>query len=302
MKSFAKDILTVILPGRRRLWKEREKAFQLQKRLLREYRALAELPQVSCLTSNLRRWDANAFKDFISDPNRGKEWGAIKEKLAPIEIPEMSGGVNPGDQRLIFHLIQYLQPKRVLEIGTHIGASTLHIAAALRFMNSGKQGALTTVDIKDVNDTDLKPWSRYGCRDSPRDMLEIIGAGQHVTFHVSDSVDFLEKATETFDFIFLDGDHSATSVYREIPLALEQLSEDGIILLHDFFPNLEPLWPEDHVKNSMIHQSVIPGPFLAAQRLEREKAGCCALPFGTLPWPTKLGTNVTSLALLVRNG
>jgi len=301
MKSFVKDILTVVFFGRKRLWNERETTFQLNTRLLREYQSLAALPTESCSLSRLRRWDANVFTDFISAPERGQEWAALKDKLASITIPETSGGVNPGDQRLIFHLIQYLQPKNVLEIGTHIGASTLYIAAALRYMNAGEHGMLTTVDIKDVNDTDLKPWLKFGSRHSPREMLEIADASRLVTFHVSDSVEFLKHATGTYDFIFLDGDHSAAAVYREIPLALERLSEGGSILLHDFFPNLEPLWPGEQVRGSMIHQSVIPGPFLGCQRLAHENAGICALPFGTLPWPTKLGTNITSLALLARH-
>ncbi len=302
MKGLLRDTLTVLLPQRRRLWKDREQAFELHKRLLGEYQSLAELPETSCNLSNLRRWDASAFNEFLADPNRDKEWSTVKEKLQLTIFPGMPGGVNRGDQRLIFHLVQYLQPRKVLEIGTHIGASTLHISSALQLMNTEKQGTLTTVDIKDVNDPDFKPWLRDDSRHSPKEMLEIAGADQLVTFHVSDSVEFLKTSTESFDFIFLDGDHSSTAVYREIPLALERLSEGGIILLHDFFPSLEPLWPEEQVKDSIIHQSVISGPFLACQRFEREKAGLCVLPFGALPWATKLGTNVTSLALVDRNG
>ncbi len=299
MKGLLRDTLTVLLPQRRRLWKDREKAFELHKRLLGEYQSLAELPKTSCDLSNLRHWDASAFNEFLADPNREKEWSALKEKLELTTTPGMPGGVNRGDQRLIFHLVQYLQPRKVLEIGTHIGASTLHISSALQ--NTGKQGTLTTVDIKDVNDPNFKPWLLDGVRHSPEEMLKIAGAEQLVTFHVSDSVEFLKKSTESFDLIFLDGDHSSTAVYREIPLALERLSEGGIILLHDFFPSLEPLWPEEQIQDSMIHQSVISGPFLACQRFEREKAGFCVLPFGALPWTTKLGTNVTSLALVDHN-
>lgn len=62
---------------------------------------------------------------------------------------EIHGGVNPGDRRAVYHLIAHFKPKRVLEIGTHVGASTLHMANAIRrFVGRGR---LTTVDISDVN-------------------------------------------------------------------------------------------------------------------------------------------------------
>src|SRR2546430_6217516 len=35
-------------------------------------------------------------------------------------------------RRAIYYLVRHLRPRSVLEIGTHLGASTVHIAAALR--------------------------------------------------------------------------------------------------------------------------------------------------------------------------
>ena len=59
-----------------------------------------------------------------------------------------TGGVNPGDRRLLYQLTRRLKPRNVLEIGTHVGASTMHIAAA-------KPRSITTVDIVDVNAPEL---------------------------------------------------------------------------------------------------------------------------------------------------
>jgi predicted O-methyltransferase YrrM len=274
---------------------------QLQQSLLEEYRALAELPMRRCATEKLRDWDGEAFSTYLASPACIEAWNKARQLMAPIAIPEMTGGVNPGDQQLIFQLIHYLQPTRILEIGTHIGASTLNIAAALHLSPADKRGSLTTVDIGDVNDEQLKPWLQYQSARSPRALLEAVGTQDLVSFVVSDSVAFLENTTQTFDFIFLDGDHSSRAVYLEIPLALERLAANGTILLHDYFPGLAPLWPTARLADSMLQPSVIPGPFLATQRLQREDNGCRVIPFGELPWPTKLGSRVTSLALLARD-
>ena len=92
--------------------------------------------------------------------------------------------------------------------------------------------------------------------------------------------------------IFLDGLHDADMVYREVPLAVKLLNPGGLILLHDFFPNLKPLWSDG---------KVVPGPWLAIERLRSEGVPIRAQPLGKLPWPTKLGSNVTSLSYLLRD-
>ena len=123
-------------------------------------------------------------------------------------------------------------------------------------------------------------------------MVNVMGFGNFVEFVKDSSLRYMARCERKFDFIFLDGDHSSSTVYQEIPSALELLNKDGLILLHDYFPDLEPLWSNG---------AVISGPFLAAKRFKEEGANLAVLPLGELPWPTKLQSNSTSLALLSRN-
>jgi cephalosporin hydroxylase len=63
-------------------------------------------------------------------------------------------------------LLCHFKPKSVLEVGTYIGASTLHIASAL-FMSQVKNGddvEFKTVYIHDVNCLKAKPWLNYGTK------------------------------------------------------------------------------------------------------------------------------------------
>jgi predicted O-methyltransferase YrrM len=78
----------------------------------------------------------------------------------------LTAGVNSGDRRAIYHLIRALRRRRVLEIGTNVGASTLHIAAAMKRNDEDSEGEceLVTVDIADVNDDSDAYWKRGGCR------------------------------------------------------------------------------------------------------------------------------------------
>lgn len=50
------------------------------------------------------------------------------------------------------------------------------------------------------------------------------------------SDEFFRSNTETFDVVFIDGDHRAEQVYKDILNSLEVLNPGGIILTHDNSP------------------------------------------------------------------
>lgn len=302
--SFLGDLLTVLSPGRRKLAKSQkflqERKLHALENLAKEYQSLAELRTRACKTHELRSIDYMEFKKFMACDERNTSWELAQSKICKFKLPEMAGGVNPGDQRLIFHLQEYLNPTTVLEIGTHIGASTTHVAAALKSLPNCGNRKLFTVDIRDVNCRQTKPWLRFGSEYSPWEMISCLDCSEMVEFITKPSVEFLEYDQMKYDLIFLDGDHSAQAVYQEIPLALERMAEGGCILLHDYFPNLEPLW-NANPNSPLIQSEVITGVFLAVQRLLREGCEFVVHPLGELPWETKLGSNITSLALLSRH-
>ena len=207
-----------------------------------------------------------------------------KVSKVPLSIPEYTGGVNPGDQRAIYHLIKNLDVRNVLEIGTHIGGSLVSIALAMKDRDGAK---ITTVDIADVN-TDSP---------CPRDLIHEIGCESFVDFVVSDSVEFLKNESHylpksKYDFIFLDGDHSYEKVYEELPLAYDLLADNGYILFHDYFPNYKPL-----LKSSL---NVLEGPYRAVSQRLDEGLKLNVQPCGELPnnWKTKFPNECnTSLAI-----
>jgi predicted O-methyltransferase YrrM len=260
----------------------------------RETRRLQKLSNIACDPSPLAEISPAKLSEMMTAQAPSHEWPAVESELAALNIPDTTGGINYGDRRAIYFLVRSLRPSNVLEIGTHIGASTVAIACALRQLsneNEDRPYRLTTVDIADVNDPQLRPWIKYGAQLSPQEEIERLGCSDQVTFTTQASGTYLANCQEKYDLIFLDGDHSSAAVYREIPAALRLLNPDGAILLHDVFPNLEALWSDD---------LVIPGPFLALERLKKAGIPILLVPFGQLPWPTKLGSRVSSLALLGR--
>src|SRR5450756_1108124 len=111
---------------------------------------------------------------------------------------EIFGGVNPGDRRALYHLIAHFQPKRVLEIGTHVGASTIYIASALlRFADGGQ---LTTADIADVNGPN-GAWKSLGMPAAPARFIADLGLEAVTTFVTRPAAEML-RASGRYDLIF----------------------------------------------------------------------------------------------------
>lgn len=259
-------------------------------RVWREGRALRRIPALPCDAATLRPRNG-VDRDRLLRPADGDDlWARVWARLEPLGIPERRGGLNIGDRRGLVHLARGLGARSVLEIGTHIGASTVSLAAALA--DTGEAGVrLVSVDIADVNSAESRPWLTHGARSSPAAMVRALGCDGFVEFVTAPSLDHLAHCTERFDLIVLDGDHAAAMVYREIPAALPLLEEGGVIVLHDWFPGLQPIWPD---------VPVLPGPFLATERLAGEGAPLEVVPLGPLPWTTAERSDGTSLALLLR--
>jgi predicted O-methyltransferase YrrM len=257
---------------------------------------LRRVPAIQGDVAALGHTDEHSLAAMFAKAHNDPEWEVLAPRIAALGITDQAGGVNLGDRRAIFALVRWLHITSVLEIGTHIGASTVHFAAALRATSAAlgrpDEFDLTTVDIVDVNDNRTRPWARFGSPHSPAEMIRQLGCEASVQFVARRSLEYMSECTKRYGLIFLDGDHSADTVYREIPAALRLLEQAGYILLHDYFPDLRPLW---------AGSAPARGPWLATERLRREGVRMRAIPLGALPWPTKRGSTVTSLALVTKD-
>jgi len=258
---------------------------------LRDRIRLARISTHEFDSTQLRPRSDQFLKAIFSDDTIEAKWTADHGAISAVfgEVNRF-GGVNPGDRRAVYYLTCGLRPEKVLEVGTHIGASTLYLARALKAC--GDEGKITTVDIFDVNDPATGAWKRRGLELPPRGYADRLDCEDRIQFVARPALDFMAETDEKFDLVFLDGDHSAQAVYREMSAALPLLSTNGLILLHDYYPNGRPLFPD---------KGVITGPYQALRRITAENPEICVLPLGDLPWPTKQGVHTTSLALVFRS-
>lgn len=250
---------------------------------------LQGVPKQSFDSAHLKKIDGQEIATIFGDKEIEKLWQNTQDDICALFGEDHTfGGINPGDRRALYYLITALKPQKVLEVGTHIGASTLYIACALKNIDSN--AIVTTVDILDVNG-EQAPWKKLGLKMSPRDFADRLDCLDHINFKVSPAQKFMESTEEKFDFIFLDGDHSSQAVYQEVSGALKVLKPNGVILLHDYYPEAKPLFSNGNI---------IAGPFRALDRIRTENKEISVQPLGELPWPTKLNSNITSLAITTK--
>lgn len=258
-------------------------------RNLRDAAGLSPLPVLPCRAKNLKPLSAINLPVIFSNETAANHWqddhGAITGTFGNAHVLE---GVNPGDRRALYYLVSTLKPQRVLEVGTHVGASTLYIARAMK--SSGVHGKIVTIDITDVNNPRTGPWRRVGLSQAPKDYASQLDVHNLIEFRTGPALNYMNNTKDRFDFIFLDGDHSAQAVYQEVSAATAILNPGGLILLHDYYPEGRPLFPDG---------SLISGPYLALNRLMNENPGLRVMSLSPLPWTTKQGSHASSLALLI---
>lgn len=115
-------------------------------------------------------------------------------------------------------LVRMTKPEVVVETGTHKGFSTLMIASALK---ANGRGRLYTFDLVDHGVTKE---------------CEQFGLASVVHFMKGDSaasISSLSPRVKNIDFLWLDADHSAEAVLKELNAALSMLRSGTLVAFHD---------------------------------------------------------------------
>ncbi len=162
------------------------------------------------LNSNLR----SAFTDEATDnyiyellPERDAVVAEMEKYADEHDIPI----IGPAVARLLALLVQISGAKRIFEMGSAIGYSTVWLARA-----AGPKGKVFYTD----GDPDRARLAREYFRRA--------GVAKRITLETGDSLELLKKATGKFDFIFNDVDkHQYPAALR---VALSKLRRGGLLI------------------------------------------------------------------------
>jgi len=113
----------------------------------------------------------------------------------------------------LYFIVSEFKTKRILEIGTGNGHSTLAMAEAAKPIG----GHVTTIDIEE-------------CK-SAKDLIFSKDLGEIVTFIKSDSLKIGYESS--LDLVFIDGAHTYAQVMAELKKYAWLVNIGGFIILHD---------------------------------------------------------------------
>jgi caffeoyl-CoA O-methyltransferase len=132
----------------------------------------------------------------------------IEETRANLRSPQMLTGTIEG--RLLEFLVFALGARRVLELGTYSGYSSISMAAALP--TGGR------IDTCEVDETHAEVARRY---------IEEAGYSDRITVHLGPALETISRLDGEFDFVFIDADKENYINYYEA--VLPRLSERSLM-------------------------------------------------------------------------
>lgn len=123
--------------------------------------------------------------------------------------PRMLSGHFQG--RVLSMLSKMIKPKRILEIGTYTGYSSICLAEGLQ-----KDGELVTIDINHI------------LEDMVRNYMDKAGLSDRVRYHIGDAIELIPTLTGEFDLVFIDADKNNYINYYN--LVFDKIPSGGYII------------------------------------------------------------------------
>lgn len=179
------------------------------------------------------RWaQVDSYFEVLAREDAGL--AATRERATAAGLPDIA--VAPNQGKLLHLLASFVGARRVLEIGTLGGYSTLWLARALP-----SDGSLVSLELDPKH------------AEVARASLSQAGVGDLVEVVVGPAVDSLaalvDARTEPFDLVFIDADKQQLARYVELSLALarpgtaivlDNVVRDGAVI--------DPAHPDDRVQ------------------------------------------------------
>lgn len=151
------------------------------------------------------------------------------------EIDAVDGNVSERELVTICRLVQGFKPRRLFEIGTFDGRTTLNLAA-----NSPGDSRVYTLDLpRDAIDSAIAPIHAHEVRYADKSESGSRYANSDVALKIqqlfgdSGTFDFSEYYGG-IDFVFVDGSHTYEYVINDSLHAIQMLRNGGVIVWHDY--------------------------------------------------------------------
>lgn len=181
--------------------------------------------EIELLYNSLKK---NKTKINIQDFGAGSKVFKDNEREITQIIRYSSSSLKTG--KLLFRLINYLQPQYLLELGTCLGISTLFMAKA------NPKTQLYTLE----GCPNLAAWSRKNFLLMDTSNIELIEG------NIPDTLSLILQKIPQVDFAFLDANHQYQATLDYFEAILEKIHSDSVLVLDDIYwsKGMKKAWQE----------------------------------------------------------
>ncbi len=153
----------------------------------------------------------------ISITDFGAGSRVFKSNERPVTAIAKNAGISIKRQQLLSRLAQYFSPDTVLELGTSLGMGTMALALGVPL------GEVTTVE---------------GCVATSEKASYYFSAFDVKNIHLETSTFesfFRETTSETFDLVYVDGNHSKDATLQYFEMLLKYAHNDSVFIFDDIY-------------------------------------------------------------------
>ena len=155
-------------------------------------------------------------KNTIEVTDFGAGSRIFKSNTRPINAIAKNAGISPERAKLLFRIVNYFQPKSILEIGTSLGLAT---------------SALALNDFSEVTTLEGCPETMKQCQ------LQLqkfnIGNVKGITGEFSKQLTAYNLKPTTFNLIYFDGNHSKQATLDYFDLLLPTINNETVWIFDD---------------------------------------------------------------------
>ena len=169
----------------------------------------------STLKKHRNRLLANPSAISITDFGAGSR--VFKNNQRPVHAIAKNAGISAKRQRFLFRLAQYVKPETILELGTSLGMGTMALALG------APSAKITTVE---------------GCSETSalaNTYFKDFGI-KNIQLERSTFEAFFQLTTaETFDLVYIDGNHNKEATLQYFKLLLKFATNDSLFIFDDIY-------------------------------------------------------------------
>lgn len=188
-----------------------------------------ELSIIILLVWKSWKWnEEKAMKEkwYITSPKQeADDWNSIL-KVSPWS----------GHRNFVYDLLKYMEPKKIIELGTHYGCSFFAMCQSIKD-NQLNDTEIFAVDTwkgdEQAGHYGEEVWNKVN---EIRDVVYTEVKVKFLKMYFDEANSLFEN--ETFDLIHIDGLHTYEAVSHDFSVWLSKLKKNGIVLFHDVHSEL----------------------------------------------------------------